>query len=296
MMVLVTNHRELMDAEYALNSDAGGGTLAEGTGAPVLYQIQTAEKTFASFEITLRNAGGHSSRPRRDNAIYDLADVLKRIQAAPFPPASNDTTRAYLRSMGKRTPGALGQAMLKFADNPQDAAAAAVLSDDPSYIGTIRTTCVPTLLRGGHADNALPQSATVTINCRIFPGVSIPSVQARLQELAGSAAEIKALDDYASSDASPLRSDVIDAVTKVVRSMHPGVEVVPGQSAGATDGVFFRGAGIPTYGVSEVFIKDSDDFAHGLNERLPVKSFYDGLQHWQLLIRELAGRKGRSAR
>ena len=289
---LVTKHRELVDAEFALNSDAGGGELAEDTGAPVLYKFQTAEKTFASFDITLRNPGGHSSRPRPDNAIYQLADVLKRIQAAPFPPMSNETTRAYLAAMGARTPGALGDAMRSFVKNDKDEAAAAVLSADSAYIGMIRTTCVPTLLRGGHADNALPQSATATINCRIFPGVSTQSVQARLQQLAGPDAEVKSLYDYASSDASPLRADIVTAVTKVVQALHPGVPVVPVQEAGATDGVFFRSAGIPTYGVSETFIKNSDDFAHGLNERLPVKSFYDGLRHWPMLIRELAGPRG----
>ena len=293
---LVRNHRDLVDAEYALNSDAGGGTLAEDSGKALTFSFSAAEKTFASFDITLRNAGGHSSRPRKDNAIYDLADVLKRIQAAPFPAMSNDTTRAQLRATGKLLPGALGEAMRRFAEQPQDAAAAAVISAEPAYVGKIRTTCIPTLLRGGHADNALPQSATVTINCRIFPGVSIASVQARLLELAGPAAEIKPLDDYPSSDASPLRPDVMSAVSKVLQQLHPGVELVPTQESGASDGVFFRGAGIPTYGVNGIFIKEGDDFSHGLNERLPVKSFYESLRYWPLLIREVAGPHGRATR
>jgi acetylornithine deacetylase/succinyl-diaminopimelate desuccinylase-like protein len=291
---LLTHHRELVDAEYVLNSDAGGGTLDETSGKAVLYKFQTAEKTFASFDITLHNPGGHSSRPRPDNAIYQLADLLKRIQAAPFPPMASDTTRAYLRAMGARTPGALGAAMKRFADNPQDKAAADVLAANSSYIGTTRTTCVPTMLRGGHADNALPQSVAVTINCRIFPGVAIKTVQAPLQQLAGPAAEIKPLDDYAWSDASPLRPDIVAAVTKVVRTLYPGLAVVPIQDSGASDGVFFRGAGIPTYGVSEVFKKESEDFAHGLNERLPVKSFYDGLRFWTLLLTELSGHGGKA--
>src|SRR5262249_10825654 len=147
------------------------------------------------------------------------------------------------------------------------------LSASPFTVGQIRTTCIPTLLQAGHADNALPQSATATINCRIFPGVKISAVQAQLQKLAGKKIEIKPLADYASSDASPLRPDVMAAVRAAVDSIHPGIPVTPGMSAGATDGVFYRAAGIPTYGVGEVFIKDSDDFMHGLNERNPVKSF-----------------------
>lgn len=293
---LVTHHRDLIDAEFALNSDAGGGTLSEETGAPLLFTVQTAEKTFASFDITIHNPGGHSSRPHKDNAIYELADVLKRIQAASFPVMSNETTLANLRSLGARTPGALGEAMRHFAANPHDVAAAEVLSNDPAYVGDIRTTCVPTLLRGGHADNALPQSATATINCRIFPGISIASVQGQLQQLAGTSAEIKPLDNYTSSDASPLRSDVIRAVSKAVHLIYPGVEVVPGQSAGATDGVFFRAAGIPTYGVGGIFMKESDDFSHGLNERLPVKSFYESLRYWPALMRDLAGPPARATR
>jgi acetylornithine deacetylase/succinyl-diaminopimelate desuccinylase-like protein len=288
-MDLARNHRQLIDAEFALNSDGGGGQLDEQTGKPVVYALQTAEKTYESFEMTVRNPGGHSSLPRADNAIYELAAVLRRLQAYHFPVMSNETTRRYLASVGKRTPAPLGTAMLAFAAHPQEGAAAATLAASPSYVGVTRTTCVPTLLSGGHADNALPQSATVTVNCRIFPGVSVAAVQATLQKLAGPAVEFKRVAEPIESDASPLREDVFAAVTRAVHRRHPDVEVVPEQSSGASDGAVFRGVGIPTYGTGEEFIKDSEDFSHGLNERLPVQSFYDGLDFWYALIADVAG-------
>lgn len=286
---LLEKHRPLVEAEFALNTDAGGGAVAE-SGEPVVYSMQTAEKTFASFTLTARNAGGHSSQPRRENAIYDLGDALRRLRAYSFPVMWNDTTIAAFRAAGPKTKGKLGQAMIRFAKRPGDRRAAAVISADPFNVGQVRTTCVPTMLEGGHADNALPQRATATVNCRIFPGVAIAQVQAQLQKLAGKAIEIKPLDTYTSSDASPLRKDVLGALTKAVHARAPGLRIVPSMSSGATDGVFFRAAGIPTYGVGELFMKDSDSFAHGLNERVPVASFYDGLAHWRVLLTELAGR------
>jgi acetylornithine deacetylase/succinyl-diaminopimelate desuccinylase-like protein len=286
---LVTNHRDLVDAEYALNGDAGGGSLAEDDGHAISYGLQTAEKTYASFELTTRNPGGHSSLPRKDNAIYELADALKAVQAYRFPVMWNDTTLAWFRVTGPRTSGPLGEAMRRFAANPKDAAAAEVLYDSPNDVGATRTTCIPTLLRGGHADNALPQSATATINCRIFPGMKIDDVKAQLQKLAGAGVTVVTLGHPETSDESPLRPDVLAAVTKAVHARHPGVPVAPYQESGGTDGRLFRAAGIPTYGVGETFIKDSDVFAHGLNERMPVKSFYDGLEHWYVLVKEVAG-------
>jgi acetylornithine deacetylase/succinyl-diaminopimelate desuccinylase-like protein len=287
---LIAGHRDLIDAEFALNSDGGGGALDETTGKPLGYQLQTAEKTFASFTLTAHNPGGHSSQPRKDNAIYDVMDALARLRAYAFPVQWNDTTIAAMKAAGAvdRTP--LGKAMAAFAAHPGDPAAAKVLSDSPFAVGQIRTTCVPTLLQGGHADNALPQSATATVNCRIFPGVKISAVQAQLQRLAGPKIEIKPLDDYASSDASPLRPDVMAAVKAAVQAIHPGVSVAPTMIAAATDGVFYRSAGIPTYGVGEVFIKDSDVFIHGLNERLPVAALDNGLIYYDVLIRKIAGR------
>ncbi len=287
----VNNHRDLVDAEFALNSDGGGGTIDEN-GRDLVYGLQTAEKTFASFELTVRNPGGHSSLPREDNAIYELADALKKVQAYRFPVMWNDTTVASYRAAAKVTEGKVGEAMAAFAQDPENSAAAAeVLTRIPWEVGRIRTTCIPTLLRGGHAENALPQSATATINCRIFPGVAVADVGKTLQSLAGPAAELKVIGEPFASDASPLRADVLAAVTQTVHALHPGTPVVPVQESGATDGLYFRSAGIPTYGVGAAFIKDSDSFAHGLNERLPVKSFYEDLQHWYLLVKALSAPK-----
>jgi acetylornithine deacetylase/succinyl-diaminopimelate desuccinylase-like protein len=289
--LLLGKHRDWVDAEFALNSDAGGGQLSE-KGAALFYAVQTAEKSYASFTMTARNPGGHSSAPRRKNAIYDIAAALARLRAHSFPVMWNDTTMAAFRAAGQTTPGKLGAAMRRFARRPGDRRAAAVLSGDPFHVGQVRTTCVPTMLAGGHADNALPQRATVTVNCRIFPGVTIAQVRAQLQRLAGKQIEVAPLDTYTSNDASPLRKDVMTAVRAVVDASHRGLRIVPTMSSGATDGVFFRAAGIPTYGVSEIFIRDEDSFAHGLNERVPVKAFYDGLTHWRVLLQELAGKRG----
>lgn len=286
---LVNNHRDLIDAEFALNSDGGGGTLGED-GRPLVYGLQTAEKTYASFELTTRNPGGHSSLPRKDNAIYELADALKKVQAYRFPVMWSDTTLAYFKASGEVTAGPVGEAMRRFAANPKDAAAAEVLSDTPAEVGKTRTTCIPTLLRGGHADNALPQSATATVNCRIFPGVKVAEVRDTLAGLVGGQVEVKVIGNPAASDASPLRADVVEAVSRAVQARHPGVRIVPVQDSGASDGLYLRAAFIPTYGVSGMFIKDRDSFLHGLNERVPVKSYYDELDYWYRLMKDIGGR------
>ncbi|MBY0562991.1 MAG: M20/M25/M40 family metallo-hydrolase [Hyphomonadaceae bacterium] len=289
--LLLQQHRALVDAEFALNSDAGQGTLAEENAAPTAYNLQTAEKSYASYSFTARNPGGHSSQPRPDNAIYDLMEAVQRVRAHEFPVEWNDTTIASMRAAGAVTPGELGAAMRRFAQRPGDRRAAAALSRDPAYVGQVRTTCVATMLQAGHAENALPQSAVATVNCRIFPGTSVAAVRDELQRLAGNKVSVAPLADYWSSEASPLRDDVLQAVRRAVHANYPGVPITPGMSVGATDAVFFRSAGIPTYGVAELFIKDSDDYAHGLNERMPVASFYNGLAHWRILITELAGRR-----
>jgi len=291
-ITVLRDHRDLLDAEFALNSDAGGGTLDEATGAPQLYSISAAEKTFASFNLTAHNPGGHSSAPRPDNAIYEVADALEHLRAYQFPVQWNATTITSFQLGAPYSPAPIGPAMAAFARHPGDAGAVRVLEASPFYVGQIRTTCVPTLIQGGHADNALPQSVVATVNCRIFPGVSIEAVQATLQRLVGSKIAVtQYAGPYYSSDASPLRDDVMRATADGVHARHPGVPIIPSMAAGASDGVFFRAAGIPTYGVSEIFIKDSDDFSHGLNERVPVQSFYDGLVHWRVMIMDLAGRR-----
>jgi acetylornithine deacetylase/succinyl-diaminopimelate desuccinylase-like protein len=291
-IALLGEHRDLIgDPEFALNSDAGGGSL-NARGQPTTYVMQTAEKTYASFTFTARNPGGHSSAPRADNAIYELSDALARLRAFQFPVMWNDTTIASFRAASTATAGAEAQALRRFADHPGDRAAARTLSRNPYLATLMRTTCVATMLSGGHAENALPQTATATVNCRIFPGVSVADVMSELRAIAGAHVEVAQHGPSNASDASPLRDDVVAAVTRAARAVHPDIPVTPSMSAGATDGVFFRAAGIPTYGVGGVFMRDEDDFAHGLNERVPVESFYQGLTHWRVLITELAGRNG----
>jgi acetylornithine deacetylase/succinyl-diaminopimelate desuccinylase-like protein len=203
----------------------------------------------------------------------------------------NDTTIESFRATGAEVGGADGAAMLRFAERPGDRDAAETLSRNPQYVGQVRTTCIPTLLAGGHAENALPQTATANINCRIFPGVAPADVQAELQRLAGEAVAVTLPTPANASDASPLRQDVIAAVTAAVHATYAGVPIAPSMSAGATDGVFFRAAGIATYGVGEGFIRLEDIFAHGLNERYPIAAFYSGLTHWRILITTLAGKR-----
>ena len=283
------NHRELVDAEFALNSDAGGGTLDEQTGAPLHYGLQTAEKIYADYLLTFHNAGGHSASPRSDNAIYELSRALARLAEYRFPVMWNEATIATVKLAGETTPGPLGQALRRFAANPLDQEAADTLYKEPGYVGQTRTTCVATMLAGGHAPNALPQSATATVNCRIFPGMPLATVRNTLIQLAGKEVDIKLLAEPFWSDASPLRNDVLAAVTRSVQAVVPGVKIVPSQASGATDGAVFRNVGIPTFGVSGVFMKNSDNFAHGLNERLPVKAFYDNLEIWYRTVKTLAG-------
>jgi acetylornithine deacetylase/succinyl-diaminopimelate desuccinylase-like protein len=286
---LVTKHRDLVDAEFALNGDGGGGVLSEGSAKPLIFYVQGAEKSSAQFQLATHNPGGHSSEPRTDNAIYELADALKAVQRYEFPVKWNEWTIGDFKAASAVTKGPLGEAMARFAADPGNAAAAAEIAKNPAFTGRIRTTCVATLLSGGHAENALPQSATASINCRIFPGTSAAEVQKTLQGLVGPKVQVTQGYDALVSTASPMRADVMGAVAKAVQAADPGAPVVPTQAAYATDGAVFRNAGIPTYGVGGVFIMDSEEFAHGLNERIRVNEFYNGLTYWDVLIRTLAG-------
>ena len=286
---LVTTHRELTDAEFALNADAGGGVLSE-SGKAMRFLVQTSEKTYATFELTLTNPGGHSSTPRTDNAIYELASVLKNIEAHRFPVRVNDATRRYFEMTSQITEGEVGDAMARLAENPSDSLAAEILWNQPEQVGITRTTCVATMLRAGHAENALPQSATATVNCRIFPGVEVSDVRETLRRVsANPGVRIEVLGDPVSSPASPFREDVMEAVTLGVERIHPGTPVISYMAPYATDGREVRLAGIPTYGITGLFIKDSDLFAHGLNERVSVQSFYAALEFWHVMITKLSG-------
>ena len=287
--VLAYERPDLAEAEFALNSDAGGGDLNVDEEA-LVYLIQAAEKTYVTWEFTVRNPGGHSSRPRPDNAIYDLANAISRIQDYKFPVRWNEMTREFFDETGHQLGGELGEAMIRFAENPEDEAAAERLSVESSYVGTTRTTCVVTMLRAGHAENALPQSATATVNCRVFPGVSTDEVLDRLKRVVGNdAIEFEEIYTPTESPVSELREDVRAALSKAVHVRYPDIRLLPYMESGGTDGMHFRRAGVPTWGASGIFMNPDEMFAHGLNERVPIKAFYDALDHWSTIIRELAG-------
>lgn len=287
---LATEHRELTDAEYVLNSDGGGG-YQDAEHNNVAFLLQAAEKTYASFELTVRNPGGHSSLPRADNAIYELAEVLTNIQGYTFPARINEVTKGYFMAAAPLSPEPLRTAMRRYAEDPDDEDAQAVLSSIPSEVGLTRTTCVATMLEGGHAENALPQSATATVNCRIFPGETIEEVRATLTRVAANPAlEVEVLGEPVPSPDTELNEEVTAAVTAAVHETFGDVPIIPSMAAYATDGLHMRRAGLPTYGVSGIFMRNEDVFAHGLNERVPVKSFYAALDYWHRLLTDLAGR------
>ena len=274
-------------AELLLNGDGGGGLLNE-EGKPVLYQLQAGEKTYADFEIGFTDPGGHSSAPTPGNPIYRLAKAIDRIAAYQFPPMRNELTKASLSLSANRIGGEVGAAMQRYAETG-DMAAAELLSTKPEFVGQVRTTCVATMAQAGHALNALPQSAKVMVNCRIFPGVAIDAVKAELVKVvADSGATVTTLGDPLASDASPLRADVMKAVRDAVTARSPGITVMPGMSAGATDSLYFRALGVPSYGVSSLFMKAEDGFAHGLNERVPVAGIGESLVQWDAVVRALA--------
>ena len=199
-------------------------------------------------------------------------------------------TREYFRITGRNLGGELGETMIRSAENPEDTVAAERLASEPSYVGTTRTTCVVTMLQAGHAENALPQSASATVNCRIFPGIAIADIEETLSNVVDNpAANWTLLTDAVESPISELREDVSAAVAKAVHGRYPDVPIVAYMESGGTDGMHFRRAGIPTWAVSGAFMNPDDMYAHGLNERVPVKTFYDALDHWSVILRELAG-------
>ncbi len=288
--LLAGERRALIDAEFALNSDAGGGLLDETTGRPVIYYIQGGEKTYTDFILTVTNPGGHSSAPRADNAIYTLARALTRIEAHRFPVMSNPLTLSMMRAEGALRRDEVGRAMLAFAASPADGPAAERLSREPSLVGQLRTTCVATMAIAGHAPNALPQSASANVNCRIFPGVGIEATRRTLEQVIADPAVSIRTETAGSieSPASPPRPEVEAAVRRALRATWGEIPIAYEQSNGATDGSHYRAAGIPTYGVSLLFMKDSDQFAHGLNERVPVDSFDRSIAGWWEVVRALA--------
>jgi len=287
--MLAYEREDLAQAEFALNSDAGGGDL-NTQGDAINYLIQAAEKTYVTWELTVRNPGGHSSRPRPDNAIYDLANAITKIQGYRFPVRHSAMTREFFAETGRQLGGELGAAMQRFAENPDDEAAADRLAIESSYVGTTRTTCVVTMLKAGHAENALPQSATATVNCRVFPGVPTADVEAALKKVIDNeAVEFNVTYPPTESPISELREEIRAAVSESVHARYPGVRIIAYMESGGTDGMHFRKAGVPTWAMSGIFMNPDEMFAHGLNERVPIKAFYDALDHWSSIIRDLAG-------
>ena len=277
--------------ELGLNAD-GGGVGFTMDDKPLGASLQTAEKTFAGYTFTVRNRGGHSSKPRKDNAIYELSHALERLESYRFQPMLNETSRAYFAAAAKIDPRpTVTAAISRWLANPDDAAAADAVEADETYVGLTRTRCVPTRLFGGHADNALPQLATAMVNCRIFPGIDPNATLAELQKIAGTGVAVTRNDDYVASLTSPLRADVTGAYTKAVQTLHPGMPIAPEMSTGASDARPFRVAGIPVYGVGGEWVRVPVDLrAHGKDERLPVKALDDGVKHWMILVQEMAGK------
>src|SRR5437764_4953308 len=284
--------RNLTDAEFGLNAD-GGGASYDRNFRPLGFGVSMAEKTFQTYFFTARNPGGHSSRPRPDNAIYDLADALEKLRTYRFQPMQNDANRGYFEERARQEGNSpLGQAIRRWLANPKDDEAADIVEASPIDLGLTRTRCVATMLSGGHADNALPQTARATVDCRIMPGVDPKAVQAELQQLAGPKVEVKPDPNYIGvpTPASPLRPDVLNAVTAAIQRFHgPQMHVFPVMQAGASDGSFFRAQGIPVYDVDGGWgISPDDERAHGLDERLPVRAMYDDVLHWEMVIKALA--------
>ncbi|WP_184015922.1 M20/M25/M40 family metallo-hydrolase [Sphingobium boeckii] len=274
-------------AEFALNGDGGGGLLSED-GKPLFYGLQAGEKSYADYQIAFTDPGGHSSAPTTTNPVYRLAKALDRVGGYHFPNQINELTKASLTAASTQVGGEVGAAMARYARNPNDAAAADLIATRPEYVGQVRTTCVATMVNAGHAQNALPQSATANINCRIFPGVSVEAIQAKLTEVVADAtAKVTVLGDPLASDASPLRKDVVAAVTKAVNARYPGLTITPSMSAGATDSLYFRALGVPSYGVSSLFARSEDSFAHGLNERVDIRTLGAALDQWESVLRDI---------
>jgi acetylornithine deacetylase/succinyl-diaminopimelate desuccinylase-like protein len=282
--------KNLLNVEYGLNADTGGGSF-DTQNHPLGFEIQTAEKTYADYMFTVRNPGGHSSKPRADNAIYQLAAALKRMEDYRFQPMMTDTTRAYFSVREKAEANVLGNAMRAWLKNSADGKAADIIEADPGEVGLTRTRCVATRLLAGHANNALPQLAQATINCRIMPGVSPDAIKVELESIvANPNVLVTRMDKRTISLDSPLRPDILNAYTQSIHALFPNAPVMPNMSTGATDARPFRVAGIPIYGVNGAWtVSPTDLRAHGRDERLPVQALSDNVDHWVRMLTSLAG-------
>jgi acetylornithine deacetylase/succinyl-diaminopimelate desuccinylase-like protein len=273
---LAKNRPDLIAAEFALNEGGGGRT--DGHGQLVTASMHVGEKAAQSYRVETTNAGGHSSAPVRDNAIYELADALIKVRELEFPLQLSDTTRAFFAKAGAARDDDLGRAMVTIAKDPGDKTAEALLNKDKSYHSMLRTTCVATLLDGGHADNALPQRAGANVNCRIFPGNTLESTRVALvAAIADPRVTVTAVQERGPLAVSPpLDPKVLGPAEKLVAKYYPGVPLVPTMSTGATDGIFLEAIGIPSYGPPGLFSDPDGNGTHGLNEREAVRAVYTG--------------------
>ena len=293
---LLRNHRDLVDAEFALNADSGGVTSVKGK--PVNLDIEASEKLYADFQVTATNPGGHSSLPVPDNAIYHIADALSRLEHAPFPFELNEVTRTYFERRATLETGQIAEDMRAILRTPPGEAAIARLSRDARYNSTMHTTCVATRLSGGHANNALPQLAQANVNCRILPGHSAEDVRQKLIAIfADPQVTVHFVDGaYNVTDRAPDKTafppilpkpEILRPLEHVAAQMWPGVPVIPDMETGASDSIYTIAAGIPTYGVNGVAIDQDDIRAHGKDERVRISSFYDGVEFYYRYLKEL---------
>lgn len=302
---LLRNHRDLVEAEFALNADSGGVTSVKGK--PVNLDIEASEKLYADFQVTATNPGGHSSLPVPDNAIYHIANALARLQRSPFPFELNEVTRTYFERRTNLETGQTAADMRAIFRTPPDESAIARLSQDARYNSTMHTTCVATRLSGGHANNALPQLAQANVNCRILPGHSAEEIRQKLIAIfADPQVIVRFVDNsYNVTDRAPdtkafppilPKAEILRPLEQVTAQMWPGLPVIPDMETGASDSIYTIAAGIPTYGVNGVAIDQDDIRAHGRDERVRVSSFYDGVEFYYRYLKELTAkeRPGRS--
>jgi acetylornithine deacetylase/succinyl-diaminopimelate desuccinylase-like protein len=297
---LLQNRRDLVDAEYALNPDSGG--VATEHGKPMAVEFEATEKLYGDYQILATNPGGHSSLPRPDNAIYHVADALAALQKAEFPFELNSVTREYFTQMALIEPAPVAADMRAILATPPDPAAIQRLSADPRYNSTMRTTCVATMLGGGHAFNALPQRAEANVNCRIFPGHSQEEIRLALVKIFNDPKlsvryrnDAGELSDHGSDRNAmvppPLRPDVMESLRSVASKLWPGAPVVPIMETGASDSIYTMMAGIPSYGINGVAIDRDDVRAHGKDERVKVESYYTGVEFYYQFLKALTTRK-----
>jgi carboxypeptidase PM20D1 len=283
-----TQRLEDIDIEYAINSDGFSGVLTPD-GEVYVYYVQGAEKNYQTFEVTVRNPGGHSSAPRSDNAIYELAHALIKIESFKFPVSINEVTAGMLAFDATKSDARMAKAIRTLLKDQDNVEASDIVSSSPQFATVIRTTCVATMLEGGHAENALAQSATATVNCRVVPGVTPEEVRSALVKVIDDQrVQVMPMQEYATAPASPMRADVMDAIEYALSNRYPDVQLVPYMASYGTDGREFRAVGIPVYGSAGIFMKPEEGFAHGLNEKISVEAFYNSLDYWERLMKKLS--------